>query len=152
MAVALLATSCRSTSGSTTIQRADSLRWQRKVSIALAAIPARTLAFQIPPDSLLDGRRLVKEADGLRLTAELDKGTLNLSVETDAIPGVTYTADETIDRVRESSARQMEEKAPAAVEILEKLKPVLAWGAVIILLVFILIISIKLWQRKKEMW
>ena len=75
----------------------------------------------------------MKEADGLRLTAELDKGTLNLSVETDAIPGVTYTADETIDRVRESSARQMEENAPAAVEILEKLKPVLAWGAVIIL-------------------
>ena len=94
----------------------------------------------------------MKEADGLRLTAELDKGTLNLSVETDAIPGVTYTDDETIDRVRERSARQMEEKAPAAVEILEKLKPVLAWGAVIILLVFILIISIKLWQRKKEMW
>lgn len=152
MAVALLATSCRSTSGSTTIQRGDSLRWQRKVSIALAAIPARTLAFQIPPDSLLEGRRLVKEADGLRLTAELDKGTLNLSAETDAIPGVTYTADETIDRVRESSAQLEEVKEPAAMGILEKLKPVLAWSAVIILLVFILIISIKLWQRKKEMW
>lgn len=152
MAVALLATSCRSTSGSTTIQRADSLRWQRKVSIALAAIPARTLAFRIPPDSLLEGRRLTKEADGLRLTAAWEDGTLNLSAEADAVPGMTYTADETIDRIRESSARQMEEKAPAAVEILEKLKPVLAWGAVIILLVFILIISIKLWQRKKEMW
>ena len=94
----------------------------------------------------------MKEADGLRLTAELDKGTLNLLAETDAIPCVTYTADETIDRVRESSAQLEEVKEPAAMGILEKLKPVLAWSAVIILLVFILIISIKLWQRKKEMW
>ena len=56
----------------------------------------------------------MKETDGLRLTAELDKGTLNLSAEADAVPGMTYTADETIDRIRESSARQMEEKAPAS--------------------------------------
>lgn len=91
----------------------------------------------------------MKEADGLRLTAELDKGTLNLSAETDAVPGVTYTADETIDRIRESSTGLTEQKEPATVELLDKLKPVLAWSTIILFLVFILIISIRIWQRKK---
>lgn len=152
MAVVLLATSCRSISGSTTIQRADSLRWQRKVSVALAAIPAKTLAFQIPPDSLhslLEGEKLTKEADGLRLTAEMDKGTLHIRAEAEAIPSVTYTADESIDHIRDSSTGLTEQKEPATVELLDKLKPVLAWSTIILFLVFILIISIRIWQRKK---
>ena len=152
MAVVLLATSCRSISGSTTIQRADSLRWQRRVSVALAAIPAKTLAFQIPPDSLhslLEGEKLTKEADGLRLTAEVTGGLLNLRAETAGIPALTYTADESIDHIRDSSTGLTEQKEPATVELLDKLKPVLAWSTIILFLVFILIISIRIWQRKK---
>lgn len=143
--VALLASSCRTTSGSTTIQKADSLRWQRKVSVALAAIPAKTLAFRIPPDSLrslLEGEKLTKEADGLRLTAEVTGGSLNLRAETAGIPALTYTADESIDRIRDSSAGLTEQKEPAAATLLSRFKPVLN-GVVMILILIINLIPQK---------
>lgn len=152
MAVVLLATSCRSISGSTTIQRADSLRWQRRVSVALAAIPAKTLAFRIPPDSLrslLEGEKLTKEVDGLRLTAAWKDGLLNLRAETAGVPALTYTEEENIDRIRDSSAGLTEQKEPAAATLLSRFKPVLN-GVVMILILIIIFLIILKWQKQRK--
>ena len=52
MIAALSAFSCRSTKGTSTIEGADSLRWDKKVSVTLATIPSSLARMEIPIDSL----------------------------------------------------------------------------------------------------
>ena len=93
---------------------------------------------------------LEKRGDGMKLTAEMADGGLDVRVETDPIPALSYTSETGAERITDSSTHLDVEQEPAAVGILNELKSVLVWITVIILLVTLFIIGINLWQRKKE--
>lgn len=117
----------------------------------LEAIPAKTLAFHLTPDSLrsllLEGMKLEKRGDGLRLTAEMAGGGLDIQVETDPIPALSYTSETSAERNTDSSTHLDVEKQPAAAGILDALKPLIAGGIAILLLVIIILI-IRKWQKQ----
>lgn len=89
-----------------------------------------------------------REGDGLRLTAAITDGGLDLRAESDPLPELTYTAETSAERVRESEEDTRESREPAA-GILESLKPVLS-GAITILILTIIILIILRWQRRKQ--
>lgn len=151
--IALLATSCRTTSGSTTIQRADSLRWQRKVSVALEAIPARTLAFRLPlPElrNLPEGERMERTGSGFAVSVGLRGDSLDIRALAEPLPALTYTEEESIDRIRDASAEQAERQEAAAASVLTRFKPVLNAVILILILVIILLIVIQIWQKQRK--
>lgn len=90
-----------------------------------------------------------REGDGLRLTAAITDGGLDLRAESDPQPELTYTAETSAERVRESEEDTRESREPAAAGILESLKPVLS-GAITILILTIIILIILRWQRRKQ--
>lgn len=90
-----------------------------------------------------------REGDGLRLTAAITDGGLDLRAESDPLPELTYTAETSAERVRESEEDIRESCEPAAAGILGSLKPVLS-GAITILILVIIILIILRWQRRKQ--
>lgn len=82
----------------------------------LEAIPAKRLDFRLPMSALLNlpsGKRLVEEADELTVSICREGDSLHLQAETFPVHALTYTSDEIIDHIRDSSAQQQEEKEPA---------------------------------------
>lgn len=93
--------------------------------------------------NLPSGKRLVEEADGLTVSICREGDSLHLQAETSPVPALTYTSDETIDRIRGNSAQQQEEKEPAAMDILSRFQPVLSDVTTILLLLLLLYILYK---------
>lgn len=90
-----------------------------------------------------------KEGDGLRLTAAVTDGGLDLRAEGAPLPELTYTAETSAERVRETAEDTRESCEPATAGILESLKPVLS-GAITILILVIIILIILKWQRQRK--
>ncbi len=90
-----------------------------------------------------------REGDGLRLTAAVTDGGLNLRAEGAPLPGLTYTAETSAERVREESGETQEERLPATVGILESLKSYLS-GTITILILMIIFLIILKWQRQRK--
>lgn len=91
-----------------------------------------------------------KAADGLRLTAAVEDGNLELRAEADPLPALTYTEDESLDRIRDVAQQATAEKEPAAVGFLESFKPVLYGGAIVLILLLITILILRKWQKQKR--
>ena len=149
--VALPVCSCRTIRENTSIQKADNLKWNKKVSVTLGAIPARTLAFQIPADTLrsLENTRFEREKDGLKLSVGMTGGMLDIQAQTDPLPEMTYTEESNMERDRDYFAQLDKAKEPTVTGILENISPILKWVSVV-LAIIIVIKCMNIWQKKQE--
>ncbi|MFR9004147.1 hypothetical protein [Parabacteroides goldsteinii] len=115
MIAALSAFSCRSTKGTSTIEGADSLRWDKKVSVTLATIPSSLARMEIPIDSL---RKLPEDAvyekkEGkATVKASVKDGTLLVSASCDSLQALVYSQQEALVRIRDTLEQYESQKGP----------------------------------------
>lgn len=115
MTAALSAFSCRSTKGTSTIEGADSLRWDKKVSVTLATIPSSLARMEIPIDSL---RKLPEDAvyekkEGkATVKAGVKDGTLLVSASCDSLQALVYSQQEALVRIRDTLEQYESQKGP----------------------------------------
>ena len=146
--VALPVCSCRTTRESTSIQKADSLRWDRRVSVILGAIPVKKLEWTLTPPDLHDltlGERLTRQADGVKVSVGVEDGNLNITAETNPLPQMTYTEEISATKFSEESVGTLTEKEAAT----EPFKRCLNGIAVVLAFVLIILIVLK-WQKRKQ--
>lgn len=142
----LLATSCRTTKENTSMHLADSLQWNRKVSVTLATIPSSIVQLTIPTDSL---RKL---PEGAAYTKKSGQATLTLKVKGDSIQGTAscdslqqqvISLEEELHHARDRLEQVNKESKPAVIPFLVKFK----WYLTGILTAFIFIQIINLYKK-----
>ena len=152
MAVVLPVLSCRTIKEDTSIRVADSLRWDRKVSVTLATTPLPPVRLTAPLDSLrkLPAGAVYTDSSGsLRVTASLKGDSLCVTAETENLPRLEYQEEESREQTRSGRSESETVKEPAAVPFWNRLKH----GLNGILIAFILIIIFKRykqWQKTKK--
>lgn len=152
MAVVLPVLSCRTIKEDTSIRVADSLRWDRKVSVTLATTPLPPVRLTAPLDSLrkLPAGAVYTDSSGsLRVTASLKGDSLCVTAETENLPRLEYQEEESREQTRSGQSESETVKEPAAVPFWNRLKH----GLNGILIAFILIIIFKRykqWQKTKK--
>ena len=152
MAVVLPVLSCRTIKEDTSIRVADSLRWDRKVSVTLATTPLPPVRLTAPLDSLrkLPAGAVYTDSSGsLRVTASLKGDSLCVTAETENLPRLEYQEEESREQTRSGQSDSETVKEPAAVPLWNRLKH----GLNGILIAFILIIIFKRykqWQKTKK--
>lgn len=143
----LLATSCRTTKENTSLHLADSLAWNRKVSVTLATIRPSLAELTIPMDSL---RKL---PEGAAYTKKSGQATLTLQLQGDSIHGIAtcdslqqsvFLLEEELHQARDRLKQSQTERKPAP----NPLKPYL-YG---VLTGFILSISVYSFIKYKQKW
>lgn len=152
MAVVLPVLSCRTIKEDTSIRVADSLRWDRKVSVTLATTPLPPVRLTAPLDSLrkLPAGAVYTDSSGsLRVTASLKGDSLCVTAETENLPRLEYQEEESREQTRSGQSESETVKEPVAVPFWNRLKH----GLNGILIAFILIIIFKRykqWQKTKK--
>lgn len=86
---------------------------------------------------------------GLTVSVGRKGDSLDFQASTEPLPALTYTEEENIDRIRDSSAGLTEQKEPAAATLLSRFKPVLNGVVMILILVIIFLIILK-WQKQRK--
>lgn len=152
MTAVLPALSCRSIKEDTSIQVADSLRWDRKVSVTLATTPFPPVRLTTPLDSLRKlpaGAVYTHSSGSLRVTASLEGDSLRVTAEAEGLPRLEYQEEESLEHVRNEQSESETVKGPVVVPFWGRLKQ----GLSDILIAFILAIIFKRykqWQKIRK--
>lgn len=146
MLLALLALSCRTTKENTSIRLADSLQWNRKVSVTLATIQSSLAELTIPMDSLRrlpPGAVYTNKSGNTRVTASINAGNLHVEAETESVPELKYTEEENQVHIRDELSEAETIKEPVSIPLWNRLKH----GLTGILVIIIVIIIIKTYKK-----
>jgi len=140
--------SCRTIKENTSIQKADNIQWNKKVSVTLGATPARILHLRIPTDSLralANGMEVSGEKEGLKVLVGVTGEDFEVRAETVSSPELTYTEEISVSKVEQESKYTEIEKEAA----IEPFKRCLNGIAALLTLVLIILIILK-WQKRKQ--
>lgn len=152
MAVVLPVLSCRTIKEDTFIRVADSLRWDRKVSVTLATTPLPPVRLTAPLDSLRKlpaGAVYTDSSGGLRVTASLKGDSLCVTAETENLPRLEYQEEESREQTRSEQSESETVKEPAAVPFWNRLKHGLN-GILIAFIIIIIFKRYKQWQKTRK--
>jgi hypothetical protein len=103
MILVLPVTSCRSTKQNTSISRAGSLQWQRKVSVCPVQIPAEIAQLRVPVDSLRnlpEGAVYTNRSGRATVRAEMKGDTILITAGCDSLRQVIYNLEEELVTTR----------------------------------------------------
>lgn len=152
MAVVLPVLSCRTIKEDTSIRVADSLRWDKKVSVTLATTPLPPVRLTAPLDSLRKlpaGAVYTDSSGGLRVTASLKGDSLCVTAETENLPRLEYQEEESREQTRSGQSESVTVKEPAAVPFWNRLKHGLN-GILIAFIIIIIFKRYKQWQKTRK--
>ena len=89
------------------------------------------------------------QQEGATLQIGKKGDSLTIQAETPGLPALTYTSETSAERITDSSTNLDVEKEPAAVGILDALRPVITRIIAILVLVIIILI-IRKWQKQRK--
>lgn len=89
------------------------------------------------------------QQEGATLQIGKKGDSLTIQAETPGLPALTYTSETSAERITDSFTHLDVEKEPAAVGILDALRPVIT-GIIAILVLVIIILIIRKWQKQRK--